>query len=609
VTYSVTAVGAGLTRSCQTSTTSCTLSGLTNGVNYNVSVIATSYAGSSVPATVTGSPATNPSAPTAVTATGGNGMLDVSWQGQSDGGRLILDYTVTLNPGGAICVTTTESCRITDVINGQQYTATVIARTVWGSSVPSAASSPVRPATNPSAPWGVSTTRGNHTAVVTWSPPVNDGGEPVTGYRVFLGEVTLCETTTTNCTITDLTNGVPVSFSVVAFNAVGTSEPSTPSAPVTPATIPGSPNPVWASRGDQTLTVGWSEPSDGGEPIIGYTVSTLPASDGCASLENSCTITALTNGVDYAVFVVARNAVGPGPSSEDDVRGVPATTPAAPNDLLAQPDMDGVVVNWTEPDSGGEPIVLYRVAVWIDASLISEYETSVTSLDIPSLVYPDDYRITVEAINIVGASIRAVVHVTPLAPPPPVVEPPVVEPPVVEPPVVEPPVVEPPIVEPPIVEPPVVEPPIVEPPAPPTITAPASPRGIRLTFATNKGYTLSWGRPADGGAPISDYRIAKRLSGSARYTPVNDGVSARRTAFIPRPKSGKTVYIRLTSVNAAGQSNPATIVAIRGKTLYEMPRVVAVRFSDAAAFVGFDARSTPYDGTSNAKVFDHASFL
>ena len=189
--------------------------------------------------------------------------------------------------------------------------------------------------------------------------------------------------------------------------------------------------------------------------------------------------------------------------------------------------------------------------------------------------------------------------------PPPVVEPPVVEPPVVNPPIVDPPIVDPPIVEPPVVEPPVTP----EPPSPPSATAPSSPRTLTLRSVSRAAYTLSWTIPNNGGSPITDYRIARKVSSRGVFVPVDDGVSLRRSVRIPRPTNGAAVYVRLVAVNAVGESTPPTVVMLKGRRIYAIPSVVAVRFSDAAAFAGLAARSTPYDGTSVARGFAHWSFL
>ena len=168
------------------------------------------------------------------------------------------------------------------------------------------------PASPPGAPTGVSATGGNSQATVTWTPPVDSGTYPISGYvvRAQPGGQT-CSTASTSCTVTGLTNGTAYTFTVTASSAAGQGPASAPSSPVTPRTVPEPPTAVTASPGVEQATLTWSPPAnDGGTPITGYRVTTVPASAGCQTLATTCTITGLTAGQEYAVTVVAVNAAG-----------------------------------------------------------------------------------------------------------------------------------------------------------------------------------------------------------------------------------------------------------------------------------------------------------
>jgi uncharacterized repeat protein (TIGR02543 family) len=91
--------------------------------------------------------ATPPSAPTEVSAIGGDQKATVSWTAPSSGGSTISGYTVTASPGGATCTTTgATTCEVTGLTNGTPYTFSVTATNAVGTSTPSAATQAVTPA-------------------------------------------------------------------------------------------------------------------------------------------------------------------------------------------------------------------------------------------------------------------------------------------------------------------------------------------------------------------------------------------------------------------------------------------------------------------------------
>ncbi len=178
---------------------------------------------------------------------------------------------------------------------------------------------PVNP-TVPGSPTGVSASAGDTTATVSWTAPAN-GGSPITGYTVTSDPGGLTATTVgaTSATVNGLTDGTTYTFTVVATNGVGDSAPSAPSNPVTPAapTVPSAPTSVTATAGNAQANVSWTAPtSNGGSPILSYTVTSTPAGGTASTLgATSTTVTGLTNGTVYTFTVVATNAVGPSAAS------------------------------------------------------------------------------------------------------------------------------------------------------------------------------------------------------------------------------------------------------------------------------------------------------
>jgi len=89
--------------------------------------------------------------------------------------------------------------------------------------------------TVPGAPLNVSAVAGDRSAVVSFNPPVDNGGSSIVSYIVTSnpgGVVT--SGSSSPITVTGLTNGVSYTFTVKAVNSAGTGTDSAPSAAVTP---------------------------------------------------------------------------------------------------------------------------------------------------------------------------------------------------------------------------------------------------------------------------------------------------------------------------------------------------------------------------------------
>jgi hypothetical protein len=258
----------------------------------------------------------------------------VSWTAPTlNGGRPITLYTVSASPGGRTCTSTARSCTVTGLSNSSTYTFTVTATNNVGTGDPSDASAPVTvgtSATVPSAPTGVSASSyRSRYSVVSWTAPASNGGNAITRYTVTSspGGFT-CETETTSCTVTGLTNGVLYAFTVTATNGVGTGAPSVASSAVRPADRPDSPYEVIASaRNDGSAVVLWIAGSNGGDPGVTFTVTSSPGGFTCTTSTTSCRVNGLTNGVGYRFTVTAANHAGSnyegmGPAVDRELRAV-----------------------------------------------------------------------------------------------------------------------------------------------------------------------------------------------------------------------------------------------------------------------------------------------
>jgi uncharacterized protein YjbI with pentapeptide repeats len=235
--YTVTASPGGAT--CATTSTSCQITGLTNGTPYTFSVVAADRYGTGPAGVATATPATVPGPPLDVAGTAGNTSVSVGWAPPTDdGGSPVTGYTATASPGGTSCASASTSCTIAGLVNGDPYTVTVTATNAAGTGAPSAAPPAVVPATVPGPPTGLTFAPGYESVSVSWVPPVDDGGSEVTSYEVTEQATGgTCTSTETSCSVIGLSQGVDYSFTVTATNSAGTGPPSSVT-PFTSACIP-----------------------------------------------------------------------------------------------------------------------------------------------------------------------------------------------------------------------------------------------------------------------------------------------------------------------------------------------------------------------------------
>ena len=93
------------------------------------------------------------------------------------------------------------------------------------------------PTDPPGSPVGVAVTVGPRSLVVSWQPPLDDGGAPITAYEASAqpgGSSCTTPAWSTTCTIGDLNNGQFFTVVVRALNRSGPGAPSSPTDPVQP---------------------------------------------------------------------------------------------------------------------------------------------------------------------------------------------------------------------------------------------------------------------------------------------------------------------------------------------------------------------------------------
>ena len=374
--YTATATDGSSSSTCgwTTGTLTCTISSLTNGTAYAVTVVATnSFGDSGNSNTAYGTPNVVPGTPTLSSVVPGNQSLTVTWTAPSNDGTAITGYTATAVDGLSTlnCTVVLLTCTISSLVNGTEYTVTLVASNAAGDSTES---DPLTgtPLSVPSAPTNVQVTRVFDGITVTWTAPTLNGGAAITDYTVTAspndasGAVTCSWTTgdgALTCDLTGVSNTANYSIVVVATNSVGDSGGST-SASTNGYSAPGAPTISSITPGNTTLTLSITPGSSGGLSRTDYVYS---LDDGVtftsfATATGPFVITGLANGTTYHVSVAAVNDLDTGTFSSR-VNGVPATVPSAPRWLHGVRGSTTATLLWNpSATNGGSAITSYVVS-------------------------------------------------------------------------------------------------------------------------------------------------------------------------------------------------------------------------------------------------------
>ena len=292
---------------------------------------------------------------------------------------------------------TTRSYTVTGLTNDTTYRFQVRGRSSVGGGAASTEREGTPEAGAPGAPTNLRATAGDEQVTLSWTPPSDNGGEPITGYEYryreqsssYADPAVWTATGGTGTTVTvynndnNLTNGTTYYFQVRAVNDVDCADTATDpcgqaslevsATPFgTPATLvnltaPPAPRDM---REDRRVTLTWStvlSPPSPADELSGFRYRQKAGGDYGRWIDvrnsNASTTThvvaGLTNGTTYTFQVQAVNSSGGGLASNER-SAVPSTTPGVPTTLTATAGDEQVGLTWTAASDGGRRISGYE---------------------------------------------------------------------------------------------------------------------------------------------------------------------------------------------------------------------------------------------------------
>ena len=477
-----------------------------------------------------------------VIASGGAGMITVSWSSPTyQGTATVLVYTIYRNiTSGWEAVgldgTGLGATSWVDhfVLPGVTYTYKVMVTNIYGEAIalsnPASASASAA-ATVPSVPLNLHATSGTGYVLLGWDAPVSNGGAAITGYDVWrgttLGSITsMIGSTTGALTFNDTTAaaGIQYYYAVTADNSVGSSLASNVVTGMSTAPVPSAPLNLTAVGHNGYVLLNWLAPTNLGSPALSqYSIWRGASAGSLTWLANvtagtlSYNDTTVTNNQTYVYAVKAVNTLGSGPASNtaSAMPSVSGTAPGVPTGLIAIGQIGQISLNWTAPANSGSGVsnyLVYRGATAGGEGTVPIAKvTGTTYIDV-SATPGTLYYYTVKANNSAGMSPASNEATATAASP----------------------------------------------------TAPSAPQNFMAVSSSN-GVTLTWTVPASsGGSSILDYTIYRSYAGGA-YSLIGT-VPAGTTTYVDMNGTiGYAYSYYVVAVNSVGAgAQPSTQSATYG---------------------------------------------
>ena len=496
------------------STTSHSVTGLSNGTSYSFALRAVNSAGKGASSTLSATPVALPLAPSNLSATAGDSEITLNWS--DPGNATISGYELSTDGGTSFSAISgsdagTTSHSVTGLSNGTSYSFALRAVNISGSGASATLSATPVPA--PAAPSDLSATTGaSGEIILSWSDPDN---ATISGYELSIeggfsegsgfGEgsstftaISGSDASTTSHSVTGLSNGTSYSFSLRAVNSAGKGASSTLSAtPMLP--VPLAPSDLSATAGDAEITLSWSDPGNAtisGYELIRHGDNAFSAVSGSAASTTSHTVTGLTNGTTYSFAVRAVNTSGKGAFSM--VSAAPLAVPDAPSNLTPFPRDTQLWLFWDDPDN--DTITGYHISSDGGTTFRLHNANSVGAL-LTGLSNGITYTFAVRAVNGSGHGAWVTVSATPVA-------------------------------------------------------VPAAPSDLSVT-TSHREATLSWSDP--GNATISRYELS--TDGGSTFSAISSSNASTTSHTVTGLTNGTPYTFALRAINGSGNSDAATLTA------------------------------------------------
>ncbi|CAD6368372.1 exported hypothetical protein [metagenome] len=334
------------------------------------------------------SAATVPSSPTDVTATAiSSNQINIFWNAPSnDGASPITGYKIEVKSGtGSYSVlgnTVDTTYSHTGLTTGTSYTYKVSAINSIGTSVASTEVFAIPTSSSTGSLPGNPTNLIGYAASPTkvtlfWSAPTNNGGYPITGYKIeyrvnsgtYAELISNTASTSTTYSHNGLVTNSVYTYRVYTITTFGTSNSPSSEVVVQPkssstTTVPGAPTNLVSSAVSSTqINLFWSAPTNnGGSQITGYKIEYKSGTGTYSTLTTTQSTTyshtGLTTGTSYTYKVSAINSVGTSSASNEATASPSSssttTTSSAPTNLTAvSSSATQINLSWNIPSSNG----------------------------------------------------------------------------------------------------------------------------------------------------------------------------------------------------------------------------------------------------------------